>query len=70
MDAVRLECSDLVFGERHDNLVGLHALDGAGRDHDLALAPQVPVLEHEVSDVVVAVDDEAVDVRGDASPPV
>ena len=62
MDAVGLERPDLVLGEREHDRVGLHARDRADRDHDLTLAPQVAVLEHEVSDVVVVVDDEAVDV--------
>ena len=62
MDAARLERSNLVFGERQDDRVGLHACDRADGDYDLALAPQVSVLEHEVTDVVRAVDHEAVDV--------
>src|SRR4051812_37435732 len=62
MDAHRLQLPDVLLGERQHDGIGVDPLDRTDRDRHLALAPEVAVLEHERGDVLVAVDDESVDV--------
>jgi hypothetical protein len=62
VDRPRLELLDLVLGDAERYPVALDPLGGADRDHDLALAPEMPVLEHEVGDVLLVVDEESLDV--------
>ena len=60
--AVGRQLADLVLRQPQDDLVRLDLLHRADRDRDLAPPPQVAALEHDVGDVVLGVDDEAVDV--------
>ena len=55
---------DLVLGQREHDGVGLELPHGAHGDGHVAPAPQVAVLEHDVRDVALAVDHEALDVAG------
>src|SRR6266566_6794583 len=62
MNTVRRELADLTFGERNRDCVGLHLLDGADGDRDLASPPQMTPFQNEVGDLLVVVDGEPADV--------
>ena len=67
MHTSRRERADLVLGQGQRDLVGLHAGDRAGGDDDLPPPPEMAVLEHEVGDLLLAVEHEPVHMA-EASP--
>jgi hypothetical protein len=53
--------SDLILGEREDDLVGPDETNRSSRDRPLTLAPEMTVLEYELRDLSLGVNEEGDD---------